>query len=433
MSNRFIGARNDGNITVVSSSPFTCKDLSIREASNALSDKNPSEIITDYRMHRSSIVHRHNVTSPSLMKVALVGNWKMRCGIATYAENIWPSVAKLVGDVKLFIEHNDVLTGDVTLFGDKKLPRDKVVSCWKRGEGLNDLVTAIDEYDPDVVWVQHEFGIWPNARHWLSFVSRIRERYRIVVTAHSVFHHRDKTICEAAVPNIVVHTQGAADVLKIEKNVSGTVTVIPHGCMPCTDTTRLWNSYRTNNTFMQFGFGFRYKGWGLSIRTVHELKKTYKDVFFTGLFSESPYARQEHQAYYDELVGLIDELDVRENVALLRGYQSDETLDSFMRTNTAIVFPYVSGGEHEVFGASGAARVAMSTGIPVVTTNANHFLDLPTCKASMPKELAAVLSNMFSDSVFRRAQVERQVVYTYENSWDKCAERYVAAFAKLET
>jgi glycosyltransferase involved in cell wall biosynthesis len=428
MSSRFVGVRKDGNIGVVSSSPFACEDLSTHEVPSTLHDKAPIEIITDYRMYQHSIVRKDASSVPHFMKVALVGNWKTHCGIATYAEHIWPEVAKLVGNVKLFIEHNDTLAGDITVFGDTVLSPDKVVRCWRRGDSLNELGDAIEAYSPDIVWVQHEFGIWPNARHWLSFMSRMQERSRVVITAHSVFHHKDKTVCEAAMPNIVVHTQGGADVLKLEKHVSGAITVISHGCTPCTDTTRLWNAYMTNNTFMQFGFGFRYKGWELSIRTVHELKKTYQDVFFTGLFSESQFARQEHKTYYDELIRLIDELGIRENIALLRGYQSDEALDSFMRTNNATVFPYVSGGEHEVFGASGAARVAMSTGIPVVTTSANHFLDLPTLKANTPEALAAVLSNIFSDDTARQTQVERQVTYTLENSWARCAERYVAVF-----
>lgn len=433
MPNRFVGVRKDGNINVVSSSPFTSEDITTHAMSEELSDKTSSDIIANYHIRQEHIVRRHAHVPAHSMKVALVGNWKMRCGIATYAESIWPLVAKLVGDVKLFIEDDDVTTGVITSFGDQTLSDDKVVRCWKRGEPLGGLIAALDEYEPDVVWVQHEFGIFPNAGHWLSFASRARERYCLVVTMHSVFHHRDKTICEAVIPNIVVHLQGAMDVLKQEKYILGNVVVIPHGCAPCVDRTRLWNVYRTNNTFMQFGFGFRYKGWETSIRTVYELKKKHPDVFFTGLFSESQFASREHQTYYDELTDLIASLGLKQNIALIRGYQTDVALDSFMRTNTAIVFPYESSGEHEVFGASGTARVAMTAGIPVVTTHANHFSDVPSLKADTPEALASVLSNMFLNDVARQVQVEKQVAYTLENSWAKCAERYVAVFANALT
>src|SRR5208337_4525456 len=119
------------------------------------------------------------------------------------------------------------------------------------------------------------------------------------------------------------------------------------------------------------------------------------DVFFTGLFSESPYAQVEHQMYYNELMLLIEKLGIQENVSIIRGYQSDATIDSFLRTNQVAIFPYVSHPAHEVFGASGAARTAMSKGLPVITSSVNHFIDLPTIKADTPEEIAKALEKLF--------------------------------------
>lgn len=371
---------------------------------------------------------RGQVKTPAKsLKVAFVGNWKMQCGIATYSENLWPEVAKHVGDFKLFIEKNDAPTGPTNVIGDVAIPPDRVVTCWKRGEPLAELGKAIREYDPDIVWIQHEFGIWPNAGYWLGLMSQLRDR-RVIVTMHSVFHHRDKTIVEAAMPEIVVHLEGAKKVLKEEKGVPGNVWVIPHGCAPVGNVERLWNFYKTEHTYMQFGFGFRYKGWELSIKAADILRRKHPDVFFTGLFSESPYNRVDHQVYYDELSNLIDDLDLHSNVALIRGYQSDVALDSYMRTNQVIVFPYVSSKEHEVFGVSGAARLAMSKVAPVITTNVNHFSDLPTLKADTPEEIADALDQMFSNACARKAQVDKQMSYLMDNTWARVAERYVRLF-----
>jgi len=248
------------------------------------------------------------------------------------------------------------------------------------------------------------------------------------VTMHSVFHHKDKTIVEAAMPEIVVHLEGARQVLKEEKGVPGKVWVIPHGCAPVESTNRLWNFYKSDHTFMQFGFGFRYKGWELAIRAADLLRKKYPDVFFTGLFSESPYNRVDHQVYFDELSQLVDDLDLHSNVALIRGYQSDVALDSYMRTNQAILFPYVSHPSHEVFGVSGAARLAMSKMAPVITTNVNHFSDVPTLKGDNVEEIADALDQMFSNPVARKAQVDKQLAYLNDNTWAKVALRYVRLF-----
>jgi glycosyltransferase involved in cell wall biosynthesis len=245
---------------------------------------------------------------------------------------------------------------------------------------------------------------------------------------HSVFHHKDKLICEAAMPEIITHLQGGYDTLKLEKCVPGKVYVVSHGCTETIKEPKLWNYYKSTKTFMQFGFGFRYKGWENSIRATALLKQRYPDVFFTGLFSESPFSRADHQLYYDDLMDLVEQLGIQENVALLRGFQSDESLDSFLRTNQAVVFPYVSHPQHEVFGASGAARLAFSKGVATVSSNVNHFSDIPTIKAETVEELSSALESVLTDQKVKSQQIVTQNNYVKENSWDKVADRHIAIF-----
>jgi glycosyltransferase involved in cell wall biosynthesis len=422
---RFIGVKHN-RICVVSDNIFNNSGLDVIEIPPELAHVSPADLLTSCVVRNGQIKCKCSRKSAKQLRVALVGNWKMRCGIATYSENLWPEVAKHVGDFKLFIEQNDIATGDVHQFGDVTLSDAQVSVCWKRGESLQKLVQELKDYDPDIIWIQHEFGLWPNASYWLSMMSQLSD-YRVIVTMHSIFHHRDKTIVEAAMPEIISHLEGGRKLLKEEKGLSSKVYVIPHGCYKF-DNQRLWNFYKSEKTFMQFGFGFRYKGWENSIRATAILKEKYPDVFFTGLFSESPYAKLEHQIYYNELMNLIGELGVQENVAILRGYQSDEVLDSFLRTNQATIFPYVSHPAHEVFGASGAARMAMSKGLPVVTSSVNHFSDLPTMKADTPEDIATALETIFTVPGAKEKQLQDQMSYLDENTWENIGLRYIQVF-----
>lgn len=422
---RFAGVKNN-RICLISDEPFESNDMQNLEIPAALSHI-PSKDLINCRVRDGKINCKLSKKPAKQMKIALVGNWKMECGIATYAGNLWSEVVKHVGDFKLFIENNSTTIGPLNEIGGQTISPDKVVACWKRGNSTKELITAIKEYDPDVVWIQHEFGLWPNASHWLSLMNQL-SGYRVIITMHSVFHHKDKTICEAAMPEIVVHLQGGYEVLKNEKHIPGKVYVIPHGCFPCTNRERLWNMYKSEKTFMQFGFGFRYKGWENSIRATALLKQKFPDVFFTGLFSESPHNKQEHDVYYNELMDLVEDLDIQENVALIRGFQSEETLDSYLRTNQATLFPYISHPAHEVYGASGAARIAMSKALPVVTSSVNHFSDLPSIKADTSEEIANALSELFTNNKAREAQIKKQIDYLNENTWEKVALRYVCLF-----
>lgn len=426
--NKYAGVKG-GSIQLVTTSAFhpSDPDVTIIEIPKEYAHISAADIITNFRL-KGGVIRPRRVTKPaSELKLAFVGNWKMQCGIATYSESLLPEVAKYFGDVKLFIEHNDKPTGPVQELGKTMLRDDQVVSCWKRGGSLQGLVKELMTYDPDIIWIQHEFGIWPNAGHWLAMMSQLQD-YRVIVTMHSVFHHRDKTIVEAAIPEIIVHLEGAQRVLNEEKGIRSVVHVIPHGCNPIQDRSRLWNFYKSEHTIVQFGFGFRYKGWEQTIKATAILKQKYDDVFFTGLFSESPFNKVDHQVYYDELMHLVDELNLQENVALIRGYQSDVALDSYLRTNQVVVFPYVSHPQHEVFGVSGAARYAMSKMAPIVTSNVNHFSDIPTLKARDVDELASTIDEMFSDPNARKQQVKRQTDYLEENTWEKIAVKCVKIF-----
>lgn len=420
---RYAAVKNN-KICFISNEPCH-SDLQLIEVPTELNHVSSLDLIS-CKVKDGQIMYKSSKKSALQMKIALIGNWKMKCGIATYSESLWGHIVKHVGDFKLFVEDQPTI-GSLYEIGGQIVPPEKVSVCWKRGESLKNLVNQIKEYDPDIIWIQHEFGLWPNACYWLSMMSQL-SNYRIIVTMHSVYHHKDKTIVEAAMPEIVVHLQGAQDILKNQKQIPGQVYVIPHGCEPCTSKEKLWNFYKSEKTFMQFGFGFRYKGWENSIRATAILKQKYSDVFFTGLFSESPLNKVEHQIYFNELMDLVDELDLHENVALIRGFQSDETLNSYLRTNQATIFPYVSHPAHEVFGASGAARLAMSKGLPVVTSSVNHFSDLPTIKADSPPQIAMALEELFNNSEYRNAQISKQLDYLNENTWENIALKYIELF-----
>lgn len=364
------------------------------------------------------------------LRVAFVGNWRMRCGISTYSEKLWPEVAKHVGARRLFVERDNDPSGPLNELGGELIDPADVVPCWTRGQPLGELVAAVRAWGPDVVWIQHEYGLWPNARHWLALLSQLSD-VRVVVTFHSVYRHMDKLVAEAPVPEAIVHQEAAREVLKGFKRVPGLVHVVPHGCDPCLDKTRLWNIYRSERTFAQFGFGFRYKGWENSICAVAILKGKYPDVFFTGVFAESPFCLAEHAAYAADLARLTRELGVQDHVALVRGFQPDTVIDSYMRTNRVVVFPYVSHPKHEVFGSSGSARVAMSKGVPVITSSVNHFADLPSIKADTPQQIADALEALFEGKAAWAAQVEAQGGYLEENSWANVGRRVASAFGDL--
>lgn len=423
---KYAGIRN-GKICIVSDHPLTSDNYKIIELPKELENVKITDLIVNYKYKNNLFKHKLHKQKAENLKIAFVSNWAMECGLASYAKSLFSHLTKLVGDYKLFIEKNDNPVEDIHTLYNHTIPDDKIISCWKRGEPLTNLVKEIKSYDPDIILINHEFGIFPNARYWISMMMQLSE-YRVITTMHSVFHHKDKTIVEAAIPEIIVHLEGAKDVLKKEKGIPGNVYVIPHGCDPCEDKGKLWNFYKSNHTVVQSGYGYTYKAYDKSIKTISLLKEKYPDIYFTGLFSETKNNKKEHDNVYDGLVKLTEELDIQDNIGIIRGYQSDETLNSYLRTNAVALFPYVSSPGHEVWGASGAARLAMTKNIPVITSRINHFSDLPTIKADNPEQMTIEIDKLFSNKEEIQKQLEIQQKYLEENSWTKIAQMYIDVF-----
>jgi len=424
---RYIGTRNN-RIRCASDSEIINPDLEVLEIPSELDSFSLKDIMFNFKVKDGKFIRNGEKKLAKELKVAFVSNWKMQCGISTYAEYMAAELAPFLGDIKLFIENNNNPTGPLNMLGNKLLPQDKIVECWKRGEAPIKLIEEIKSYDPDIVLINHEFGLWSNARHWLSLLTQLSD-YRTIIIMHSVFpYHQDKSIYESGMPEIIVHLQGAKDNLINDKKITAPIHLIPHGCYPIVNQGKLWDNYKSENTFIQQGFGFKYKNFEDSIRAAAILKKKYHNVFFTAMISESPFNKVAHQIYHDELIDLIKELDVQENVAIIRGFQSDNIIDTCLRSNQVAVFPYLSVKGHEVFGSSGAARLAMAAGVPVISSNIPHFSDMPTIKIETPEQMAKELDKLFSNRELKIEQIKKQNNFIQENSWANIAKQYVAIF-----
>ena len=421
---RFAVINGSNRVVSVSDKPISNNKDLIVELPGELDKISSSELLQSFSYREGRFCSRNLRKPAKELRVALIANWGEKCGLGTYAGFLMEELAPKLGDYRIFSETG----GNIDQFAHSQIPREKVISCWKRGESCMGLANEVKKWGPDLVLISHEYGLFPNARHWLSLMTQLSD-LRVITILHSVFPtHRDKIVFEGAMPEIIVHSPEAKEALIGTKKLGAKVSVIPHGSFPCLDGTRMWNNYRSNSTFCSFGFALRYKAIEMSITAVSLLKPKHPDVFFTALCSQGEFSVAEHSQYLNELMQLIEKLGVSENVALIRGYFSEEVIDAYLRSNKVSVFPYRSTPGHECFGSSGAARTAMTTGTPVITSNAPHFTDLPSIKADSPEELAGELSKLFGDQEMVKAQVSRQNQYLADNTWTKTAERFVAVF-----
>lgn len=351
----------------------------------------------------------------SEIRLAVICNWGDKCGISTYTRFLVESLKKKVKEVKIFSE-------DV---GEKE---DGVCYCWKRGESMYEAVSKVLEWKPDFILIQHEFGLFPKATYWLSMLQML-DQVPYLVTLHSVYSHLDKTICTSNIKNIAVHSKEASDVLRNLGNQNN-IYVVPHGCVKFDHVDELWNIFQNPYSLVQFGFGFFYKGVDRAIEAIHHLKSTdekFKNIFYCYLCAESDHTSMVHSNYLNFLKHKICELGLHDNVAILRGFHSEQTINNYLRTAKIALFPYMTDPNNTVYGASGAIRIAMANKIPVVASESHLFDDLegvvprPNCYLSLANEI----DHIFSDEKYKKELLHRNSHYVKHNTWDHAANKYL--------
>lgn len=358
------------------------------------------------------------------LKVAFICNYGDNCGIATYSNMLIDAIKPLVKEIKVFAEDNSHTEESAM-----------VTKCWSRGKSMVNCIEQVLAWKPDIVHIQHEFGLFPNGTKFLKMLEMLNN-IPYVITVHSVYEHLDKTVCTAYIKNMIVHSETGKNALRKLGHDTNGIYVIKHGCVEVVDNTELWNILHNDYSVIQFGFGFSYKGVDQAIDAVHYLKKSdekFKDIFYCYLCSENPHTMNVHEEYYNYIQRKIKDLDLRENVVVLRGFLSEPLISNFMRTAKLAIFPYKNNPNNMVFGASGAVRVAMANGIAVIASDSHMFDDLDGVvpRIDSAETLASEIDKMFSDADYKKQAIKRNLDFVKNNNWNSTAIKHLEAYRSV--
>lgn len=367
----YLALDSNGIIRAISNHPFESKNHTIIKTDQLVT------IGTSYRKQTK-------------LKIAFVSNFKDQCGISTYSEYLIEKLVSKVEDVKVFLD-------------------------WECGQSMSNCVDQILAYKPDLIITQYALSLFSNHPNFLKYMQGL-DHIPHLVTVHSVYEGQDISSL-AAMKNIIVHTKKCEELL-VRQGVTGKIFQIPHGCIE-------FNEKSTNNhSLIQFGFGFKYKGVENALKAVQILKNEYPDIFYYYLCSKNERTKLITMDYYNKLTEMIKELDISENVAIVRKYQSFPELTNYFQNANIAVFPYLNDN---VYGASGAIRIAMSA-MPVIGSNSALFdeLDIPK-----PDDLSEEIKKIFEDEKYRQQLMAKNKKYIEQNNWDITADRYLNLYQNL--
>ncbi len=350
--------------------------------------------------------------------VALVTTWQQRCGLARYAADLVAAYPR--GAVRVFAEvTDDPVTGPAP-----PVPVDRV---WRRGEPLDTLVAAAEVHDVRVVHVNHHGGLFGSR---LSPVLRAlgARGVRTVVTLHAP-NQIDPEIgaIGKAADVVLVHGDGA----RLEVIANGVppekVRVVPHGVRPvathdATATRAAMGLAPGEKLVASVGFLQPHKGVHEVIRALAALRPRLPLQYL--VLGGPPPGDPTGAAYRDWCLAEAERLDVRDAVTIVDQYLPDAVLAEYLHAADVIVLPY----QTTWWEASGAAREAMASGRPIVTSPALAFADLggAVFRTTAAFHLAQAIESVLTAPALADALVAEATRLAESDAWPRVAAEVAA-------
>jgi glycosyltransferase involved in cell wall biosynthesis len=267
-----------------------------------------------------------------------------------------------------------------------------------------------DHGGPGVLHLQHEHSLVA-PEEVASVVRRARDRgVALVVTEHTVRREGpDVDAWEDDVAALVAHSPENAALLR-DRRPGARVELVPHGC-PTWFPPRKADRGRVVATF---GFLEPHKG----LTRLLDAAAALGDVELL-LFGST------RQAWADEwFAGLDLPVRVRRVAEFL---DEDEVARRLAAEADVLVFPYA---QPRFTAVSGAVRVGLASGVPVLTTPTTWFSDLGHVTVQTD-DLAAGIARLLDDSALRDELTAAARQHCHDNSWARTAERHRDLYASV--
>ncbi|MDO9368273.1 MAG: glycosyltransferase family 4 protein [Sphingopyxis sp.] len=314
------------------------------------------------------------------VRLALIGGFlPRRCGIATFTTDVHTSLKCAAPDLAIDV-YAMAPAGAVTAF-------DPIVRTAINEGDVESFIAAakqIEASDADVIWLQHEFGLFggPAGDMVLELVDRVAAP--LIVTLHTVLeepHADQRRVMErlvARASKLVVMSERSRHLLRTVYGVDeDQISVIGHGVpdRPFGLTQKFKSRFGFDGKRVVLTFGLLSPGKGLEamIKALPAIVEDHPDTVYCIAGATHPnLLAHEGEAYRDRLKALAVTLGVDDHVRWIDAFLETEELLDLLAAADIYVTPY-TGAEQST---SGTLSYAMALGKAVVSTPYVHAVEL---------------------------------------------------------
>jgi glycosyltransferase involved in cell wall biosynthesis len=374
-------------------------------------------------------------------KVAFVGSYPPReCGIATFTKDIVSSFGSLTTSPHWVIaidERPDLL---------RAYPPEVVARIVRdEPETYRTAAETIAALSPDVVHIQHEYGLFGGEDGERIFDLLDRIRAPLAISLHTVIpnpsdHHRSiaRRLCARA-DAVIVLSQAGKTILETEYGVDRKkLRVIPHGVpdVPFEPTERSKRALGLGGRTLISTFGLINRGKGLeyAIDALRTVVPHHPNVLYLILGETHPEVRRsEGEVYRESLKERIRAYGLERHVRLFDRYLGFEELIGYLRATDIYLTPYVN----PVQIVSGTLAYAIGCGKAVVSTPYLYAQELLADQRGLLAEfrdgdsIATQLLALLDVPGLRRAISQRAYEYGRSMIWSHVSLQHLRLFRDI--
>jgi glycosyltransferase involved in cell wall biosynthesis len=348
--------------------------------SNNLALHEPASIPT----HAVSANPPDRLIAPDLnnnaMKIALIGGYRpRRCGIATFTTDSFLSLKHAFpsADVNVYALTHDTQSCAPSPPVCRTIIDNDVAS-------FRDAAVEINNSGADIVWLQHEFGIFGGAAGEFVFELLDRIAAPVIITLHTVLPEPDahqmgvmRRLLSRASKLIVMSVASKALLKDVYGAADDQVEYIPHG-VPDRPFGR--NSRKKQqlglvgrNVLMTFGLISPGKGIETVIEAMPQIVQSHPDTSYYIVGATHPnLVASEGERYRDSLKALARSLGVDAHIQWVDEFLDDDVLLDYIEAADIYITPYPGAAQ----ATSGTLSFAFALGKAIISTPYRHATEL---------------------------------------------------------
>jgi glycosyltransferase involved in cell wall biosynthesis len=372
----------------------------------------------------------------SILNIAFIGNYlPRRCGIATFTTSLCEAVA--AANPSCFaVPITDIAEGYDYPNRVRFEIEEKNLDSYRRAADF------LNSNNPDIVCLQHEYGIFggDDGIFLLSLIRRLR--MPIVTTLHTVVQNpsdRQRRILGEIIDRsgfVVVMANKAVELLSTVYMVPmSKIRLIPHGIpdMPFIDPSFYKAQYdmADKTVLLTFGLLSRNKGIEQVIRALPEIIKTRQEVVYIVMGATHPgLIRHEGEAYRLSLQQLAVELHVEKHILFRNRFVSPDELKEFLVMADIYITPYLY--EEQI--TSGTLAYSFGIGNAIISTPYWHAAELLADGRGIlvpfksPQAIADAVISLASNDAERNSMRKNAFLEGRKMTWPVTARKYVELF-----